>query len=257
MACYKPWVCFLVMSNNCSFPIELSWAMSCLLAYKSYVQHRHLRDDQVTPTLAKLRRRQVEPEIVKTENFMLNVFRRRLCFSRRCQNLHHVTGDSEGHGLLGPWKTQLSSCSLIPLCLGCPHASAEGREEGEIKSVQRLKGLSRKRGESCKHRQSVRLTWRDHLWFEISAERSNILCKDQELGLCSKSLAWQIQGQSSFNVILLSSVRTPWPPLWFSGQSSWIQIRRPRFDSRHYQKKSSGSGTGSTQPREYNWGATW
>jgi hypothetical protein len=27
----------------------------------------------------------------------------------------------------------------------------------------------------------------------------------------------------------------------------------------HYQKKkkSSGSGTGSTQPREYNWGATW
>jgi cellulose synthase/poly-beta-1,6-N-acetylglucosamine synthase-like glycosyltransferase len=29
------------------------------------------------------------------------------------------------------------------------------------------------------------------------------------------------------------------------------------FDSRHYQKKSSGSGRGSTQPREYNWGATW
>jgi hypothetical protein len=27
----------------------------------------------------------------------------------------------------------------------------------------------------------------------------------------------------------------------------------PGFDSRHYQKrKSSGSGTGSTQPREYN-----
>jgi hypothetical protein len=48
-----------------------------------------------------------------------------------------------------------------------------------------------------------------------------------------------------------------WPPLWSSGQSSWLQIRRPRFDSRHYKKKSSGSGTGSTQPREYNWGATW
>jgi hypothetical protein len=32
-----------------------------------------------------------------------------------------------------------------------------------------------------------------------------------------------------------------------------LQIRRPRFDSWHYQeKKSSGSGTGSTQPREYN-----
>jgi hypothetical protein len=25
------------------------------------------------------------------------------------------------------------------------------------------------------------------------------------------------------------------PPLWSSGQSSWLQIRRPEFDSRHYQ----------------------
>jgi hypothetical protein len=27
------------------------------------------------------------------------------------------------------------------------------------------------------------------------------------------------------------------PPLWSGGQSSWLQIRRPGFDSRHYQKK--------------------
>jgi hypothetical protein len=27
------------------------------------------------------------------------------------------------------------------------------------------------------------------------------------------------------------------PPPWSSGQSSWLQIRRPGFDSRHYQKK--------------------
>jgi hypothetical protein len=26
-------------------------------------------------------------------------------------------------------------------------------------------------------------------------------------------------------------------PLYYSGQSSWLQIRRPAFDSRHYQKK--------------------
>jgi hypothetical protein len=26
-------------------------------------------------------------------------------------------------------------------------------------------------------------------------------------------------------------------PLWSSGQSSWLQIRRPVFDSQHYQKK--------------------
>jgi hypothetical protein len=43
------------------------------------------------------------------------------------------------------------------------------------------------------------------------------------------------------------------PPLWSSVQSSWLQIQRPGFDSRHYEKKrSSESGTGSTQPREYN-----
>jgi hypothetical protein len=27
------------------------------------------------------------------------------------------------------------------------------------------------------------------------------------------------------------------PPLWPSGQSSWLQIRRPGLDSWHYQKK--------------------
>jgi hypothetical protein len=27
------------------------------------------------------------------------------------------------------------------------------------------------------------------------------------------------------------------PPLWSSGQSSWLQVQRPTFDSRHYQKK--------------------
>jgi hypothetical protein len=31
----------------------------------------------------------------------------------------------------------------------------------------------------------------------------------------------------------------------------------PSFDSRVLQEKSSGSGTGSTQPREYNRGVTW
>jgi hypothetical protein len=28
------------------------------------------------------------------------------------------------------------------------------------------------------------------------------------------------------------------PPLWSSGQSSWLQIRRPGFDFRHYQKQN-------------------
>jgi hypothetical protein len=30
------------------------------------------------------------------------------------------------------------------------------------------------------------------------------------------------------------------PPLWSSGQSSWLQIRGPGFDSQHYQKKKVG-----------------
>jgi hypothetical protein len=29
----------------------------------------------------------------------------------------------------------------------------------------------------------------------------------------------------------------PGPPQWSSGQSVWLQIRRPGFDSQHYQKK--------------------
>jgi hypothetical protein len=49
------------------------------------------------------------------------------------------------------------------------------------------------------------------------------------------------------------------PPLWSSCQSFWVQIQRYGFDSRELPDflRSSGSGTGSTQPREYKWGATW
>jgi hypothetical protein len=48
----------------------------------------------------------------------------------------------------------------------------------------------------------------------------------------------------SRNLYLLSVV---WegPPLWSSCQSSWLQIRRPGFDSRHYQKKVVGLERGS------------
>jgi hypothetical protein len=39
------------------------------------------------------------------------------------------------------------------------------------------------------------------------------------------------------NLFLCLTMR---PLLWSSGQSSWLQIRRPGFDSRHYQKKVVG-----------------
>jgi hypothetical protein len=47
------------------------------------------------------------------------------------------------------------------------------------------------------------------------------------------------------------------PPLRSSGQSSWLQIQRirVRFPAL-LDFLSSVSGTGSTQPREYNWRAT-
>ena len=49
------------------------------------------------------------------------------------------------------------------------------------------------------------------------------------------------------------------PPLWSSGQSFWLQIQRSRvrFPALPDFLSSSGSETGSTQPREENWGATW
>ena len=44
------------------------------------------------------------------------------------------------------------------------------------------------------------------------------------------------------------------PPLWSSGQSFWLQIQRSRVRSLALPDflSSSGSGTGSTQPREVN-----
>jgi hypothetical protein len=38
-------------------------------------------------------------------------------------------------------------------------------------------------------------------------------------------------------VLIFACLGQAGPPLWSSGQSSWLQIRRPGFDSRHYQKK--------------------
>jgi hypothetical protein len=53
-----------------------------------------------------------------------------------------------------------------------------------------------------------------------------------------------------------------WPPLWSSSQSFWLHIQRSRvrFPALPNFLSSSGSRTGSTQPREppeVNWGATW
>jgi hypothetical protein len=46
-----------------------------------------------------------------------------------------------------------------------------------------------------------------------------------------------------------------WPPLWSSDQRSWLQIQKSqvRFPALQDFLRSSGSGTGSTQPRELRW----
>jgi hypothetical protein len=38
-------------------------------------------------------------------------------------------------------------------------------------------------------------------------------------------------------VVIWICIGTRTPPLCSSGQSSWLQILKPGFDSRHYQKK--------------------
>jgi hypothetical protein len=49
-----------------------------------------------------------------------------------------------------------------------------------------------------------------------------------------------------------------WSPRWSSSQNSWLQTQesRVRFQTLSDFLRSSGSGTGSTQPREAKWGAT-
>jgi hypothetical protein len=54
--------------------------------------------------------------------------------------------------------------------------------------------------------------------------------------------------------LIETSFTTKGPPLWCSGHSSFLQIRRSRvrFPALPDFLRSSESGTGSTQPREYN-----
>jgi hypothetical protein len=49
------------------------------------------------------------------------------------------------------------------------------------------------------------------------------------------------------------------PVVWSSGQSSWLQIQKSwvQFPATPSFLRRSRCGTGSTQPRDYNWVATW
>jgi hypothetical protein len=76
--------------------------------------------------------------------------------------------------------------------------------------------------------------------------------------LCCRRYFMTLKDQRCISTITTAFISC-WPPLWSSGQSSWLQIQRPRvrFPALLDFLRRGGSGTGSTQPREDNWGATW
>jgi hypothetical protein len=47
----------------------------------------------------------------------------------------------------------------------------------------------------------------------------------------------QMSKESDLFLCIKTVVTDKGPPLWSSGQSSWLQILRPGFDCRHYEKK--------------------
>jgi hypothetical protein len=48
---------------------------------------------------------------------------------------------------------------------------------------------------------------------------------------------WKLHFCQYLNIKIYKTITFRGPPLWSSGQSSWLQIRRPGFNSRHYPKK--------------------
>jgi hypothetical protein len=97
---------------------------------------------------------------------------------------------------------------------------------------------------------TLRLT----LWCLNQLHIFNIIFSSYILGCFTWCLPF---GSSEYNIYLYEFYLGP--PLWSSGQSSWLQIQilRVRFPELPDFLRSSGSGTRSTQPHDYNWGATW
>jgi hypothetical protein len=58
--------------------------------------------------------------------------------------------------------------------------------------------------------------------------------------LRSEDMNWTATDVPEWKVIFRIEYLHSRPPLWSSGHSSWLQIWRPGFDSRHYQKKKVG-----------------
>jgi hypothetical protein len=61
-------------------------------------------------------------------------------------------------------------------------------------------------------------------------------------------------GKEVIEAKFLAEKRLVRPPLWSSGQSSWLQVQRSQvqFPALPDFLRSSGSGSESTQPHEHN-----
>jgi len=81
---------------------------------------------------------------------------------------------------------------------------------------------------------------------------STIICSNN-ISSISSSISSRSSNSKSTKINRINSV-SKGPPLWSSGQSFWLQIERSRVRSPALPEflSSSGSGTGSTQPREVN-----
>jgi hypothetical protein len=78
-----------------------------------------------------------------------------------------------------------------------------------------------------------------HLQF---VNQIRVSCPKNEIDPVSHALtAFSQPGYTKLNACGNKQWLCPYrPPLWSSCQSSWLQIRRPGFDSRHFQKKVVG-----------------
>jgi hypothetical protein len=88
----------------------------------------------------------------------------------------------------------------------------------------------------------------------LYVQSGNVICYKRLRGEIFEEL---FQRELWNNIFIISLPSRP--PLWSSDQSFWLQIQRSRvrFPALPDFLRSSGSGMGSTQPREDNWGATW
>ena len=93
-----------------------------------------------------------------------------------------------------------------------------------------------------------------YLQLMLSASCRKRVCVYVVAESCTK--CWVLRGFPVLNCSewILKQFTNFGPPLWSSGQSFWLQIQRSRvrFPALRDFLSSSGSGTGSTQPREVN-----